>query len=130
VNVFITGATGFVGRNLVDYLSAAYPELALYCLARNPEKAREIERPGVFIVPGDLHTPESYTSSVAQADIILHLAAMVGLKNGEAFYTANRDATQTLVNAAKHSERLKRFFYLSSIAAIDRPVPPASRNRR
>src|SRR5690606_22586915 len=35
---------------------------------------------------------------------------------------ANTDATQSLINALKHSVRLKRLVFLSSISAFDRPL--------
>lgn len=123
MSVFITGATGFVGRNLVEWLTKNEPERNLFCLVRSPEKADFLTAlENVTIVEGDLLNPESYQKSVEQCDIVLHVAAMVGLRDGDEFYEANTKATENLCNAAKSNPNLKRFVFVSSISAGDRPL--------
>ncbi len=117
--VFVTGATGFLGRNFVDYLLNLPESPEVFCLVRNAEKAGFIRELGGHIVEGDLLAPESYRDTAASADIVFHVAALVGLKDGDKFYTANREGTRSLLGVLDPL-RLKRLVFVSSIAAIDR----------
>ncbi len=133
MTIFITGATGFVGRNFVEFLLKHKPHLKLICLVRDLEKAKYMEEKGIQVIQGDLLNPESYQEAISEATFVFHMAALVGLKNGSEFYVANRDATEALLStlnsasSEKTSKKaLKRFVFLSSIAAIDRPWPKNS----
>lgn len=123
LKIFITGGTGFVGRNLVEYLCQKVPPSSLTCLARSEEKARPLQALGCRVVMGDLLNPESYAAACSQADVILHVAALVGLKNGPAFYTVNTEGMRQLLSVAKNASGLKRLVFVSSISAIDRVFP-------
>ncbi len=70
--VFLTGATGFLGRRLAARLvEAGHPVFAL-CLPG------EAAPPGVTALPGDVTDPQSVTAALAQArpTRIFHLAAV------------------------------------------------------
>ncbi len=116
----MTGGTGFVGRNTVEFLLNNLPDLELTCLVRHPDKAAFMQD-RVKQVHGDLLRPETYKSAVETADIILHMASLVSLKNGLEFYVQNTEATKALLRMAFFSKNLQRFVYTGSIAAIDRP---------
>jgi nucleoside-diphosphate-sugar epimerase len=123
LKVFITGGTGFVGRNLVEYLCQKVPPSSLSCLARSEEKARPLHALGCRVVMGDLLNPKTYAEACSQADVILHVAALVGLKNGPEFYTVNTEGMRQLLSVAKNAPGLKRLVFVSSISAIDRVFP-------
>lgn len=93
------------------------------CLVRNKVKAEWMaDHPQIQILEGDLHSPLSYHKQAKDAEMIIHAAALVGLKNGPEFYEENLKATELLLNSAKAAPRLRRFVFLSSISAIDRPI--------
>ncbi len=119
MKVFVTGSTGFVGRNLVEFL-LKQEQVELTCLVRNLEKASSMQDKGIQIIHGDLLDPSTYEKALGEAEWVFHVAALVGLKNGPEFYTANRDGTACLLHALKSSQTLKRLVFLSSIAAVDR----------
>lgn len=52
MKVFITGATGFIGRHVVQRLAAA--NHTLYCLVRPTSDARPLEALGAIPVTGDV----------------------------------------------------------------------------
>ncbi len=125
MNIFVTGSTGFLGKNFVHFMNREHPEHKLFCLVRSPEKAAPIrDLANVEIVNGDLFEPDTYMEALKESDIIIHTAALVGLKNGKEFYTANEDATRSFVDACKacyvENKRIKRFVNVSSISSIDR----------
>ncbi len=131
MNIFITGSTGFLGKNFVHFMNREHPEHKLFCLVRSPEKAEPIKNlDAVEIIHGDLFKPESYIEALKQADIVVHTAALVGLKNGKEFYTANEEATRSFIDTCKtvyaQNKRIKRIVNVSSISSIDRdPTIPA-----
>lgn len=121
--IFITGATGFVGRHVVEYLLDQVPQAKLVCLVRNPEKATFLQGTPVQCVEGDLLLPETYKGWAQQASLVFHVAALVGLKNGEAFYSVNTGGMARLLETLTDSDRLERLVFVSSISAIDRALP-------
>ncbi|SDI80207.1 NAD(P)H-binding protein [Natribacillus halophilus] len=66
MTILVTGATGNVGRHVVDRLHKAGKQVL--ALTRNPEKARMPD--GVEVVQGDLFTPETLSPVFARADRI------------------------------------------------------------
>jgi nucleoside-diphosphate-sugar epimerase len=72
MHVLVTGATGFVGRAIVDAL-LRHGHTVLGFL-RDPEKGRSLERDGVSIAVGDMWQPETYEPLVAEVDAVVHAA--------------------------------------------------------
>lgn len=114
MNVFVTGATGFVGGHLVDALLARGH--AVSALVRNPSKAQAIARRGVTIIAGDLDRPEGLTEACEGQDIVFHLAGLVAARNQLEFDAVNRDGTARLAAAADRAGA-PRFVLVSSLAA-------------
>jgi len=111
-SIFITGATGFVGRSVVEKL-AADPARRMVCLMRHAQ-AQSSER--IAYVIGDLVDPKSYADSLNGCDTVLHLAAATGKQAPGEYFRVNRDGTEALLAEAERSGA-KRFIYISSIAA-------------
>jgi uncharacterized protein YbjT (DUF2867 family) len=111
--IFLTGASGFVGRALVAELARS--GLPMRLLLR-PASDRSFLPPGAEVVTGDLTAPESYRAALRGCAAVVHLAALTGKAPPAAFWRANRDATAALA-AACRAEGVPRFLFVSSIAA-------------
>src|ERR1700746_916596 len=79
--VFVTGATGFVGRALFKLLSGGIPR-HFVLLTRSPEKLEKLSHPGHFsVLPGDITRPhlglndQIYAEITEQITEIIHCAA-------------------------------------------------------
>ena len=70
LRVLLTGATGFIGRNLHGPLEAAGHEVR--CLTRKPEEAQRLW-PGRRWVGGDIGEPASLPSALEACDIAFYL---------------------------------------------------------
>jgi GDP-4-dehydro-6-deoxy-D-mannose reductase len=84
VNILITGATGFVGRHLIDHLmdSAGAPAVEIYgtCFPEKPEHCADLcaRVPSLRLIHADLRSADAVTELVknVRPDRIFHLAAI------------------------------------------------------
>lgn len=109
--LFITGASGFVGRRLLDSLP---PGLygRIIALSRGEQPAR----PGVTWVRGDIADPSSYSSLLTSHTDIAHLAAATGAAAADVHQAVNAAGTAGLLRAAEAANAAGLVF-VSSIAA-------------
>jgi len=114
MNVLVTGATGFVGRHLVDALVQAGDTVT--ALVRSPEKARLLSKSGVRLAPGHLGSMETLRSAVHGQEVIYHVAGLIAARNEAGFLAVNRDGTLRLLEAAADAGR-PRIVLVSSLAA-------------
>lgn len=122
MKAFITGATGFVGGNLIrSLLSDGYQVRALI---RDGSDHRNIEGLPIETVAGDLGNQQALAEYLSGCDCVFHVAAhySLWLKDREAIYRANVTGTQNLL-AASQIAKIKRFIHTSSVAAIGVPAP-------
>jgi UDP-2-acetamido-2,6-beta-L-arabino-hexul-4-ose reductase len=97
VNVLVTGAKGFVGRNL--------------CAALR-------ERADVRILEHDIGSaPESLLSALRDADVVFHLAGVNRPQNVEEFASGNAGATRELCRGLESVGRRRKVVLTSSIQA-------------
>ena len=108
MNVLITGANGFVGKNI---------------------QAAFIERKDVTVATiGRQSTAEELEQAVTQADFIFHLAGVNRPVNPEEFAEGNNGFTQTLCALVKNTGRKIPIIYTSSIQAVrDNPYGVSKR---
>jgi NADH dehydrogenase len=114
-NLFITGASGFVGRRLLEKLAGGNFE-TIYCLTRSGEiEGLDPASRNIKVISGDVLDPETYAGYLALSDTVLHLAAITGKAKPEEYFSANAEGTRLLVHEC---ERLgtKNFLYVSTIA--------------
>jgi nucleoside-diphosphate-sugar epimerase len=76
MRVLLTGATGYVGSAAAEALRAAGHEVT--GLARSDEAAAKLDAAGFAASRGDLARPETLAAAVADADAVIHAAALAG----------------------------------------------------
>lgn len=122
MKTFVTGATGFIGGNLIRTLLADGHQVR--ALVRPGSDQRNINGLPIETVAGELDDRQRLTEQVAGCDVVFHVAAHYSLwaKDREAIYRANVIGTKNLLAAAQ-SAKIKRFVHTSSVAAIGVPTP-------
>jgi dihydroflavonol-4-reductase len=125
MNAFVTGATGFIGSNLVRALLADGHRVR--ALVRGGSDQRNIAGLSVETVTGDLDDRQKLAEQIAGCEVVFHLAAHYSLweKDRESIYRVNVTGTENLLSAAA-TARVKRFVHTSSVAAIGVPPPDSS----
>jgi nucleoside-diphosphate-sugar epimerase len=132
MNIFLTGATGYIGSAILDTLLRNGHLVT--ALVRDREKAERMSMRGVQGVVGELSKPNAYAAAAEACDGIIH-AAFEGSKRGA---TVDREAIENLLAIAarmRPGEQKPFFVYTSGVwvlgkttrtAAEDAPVKPAA----
>lgn len=119
--VSVTGATGFLGRHIVEAFSRS--GWAVRAIVR-PE-SRHGTPPGADRREVPLHDVPALSGAFAGSDVIVHAAGLVRAPRARAFDDVNVALTRTVVLAANATAA--RLVHISSLAAIgpgtlDRPA--------
>ncbi|MBL8189352.1 MAG: NAD-dependent epimerase/dehydratase family protein [Acidobacteria bacterium] len=122
MKAFVTGATGFIGGNLVRMLLNDGHQVR--ALVRPGSDLRNVAGLPLELVTGDLDDPHHLTEIILGCDAVFHVAAHYSLwqKDRDAIYRANVTGTKNLLTAAK-TAGIGRFIHTSSVAAIGVPAP-------
>ena len=97
MNILITGAKGFIGKNLVEKLKE-YDNYKLTLIDRNNSK-------------------EDLVKGVKDADFIFHLAGINRPKNDEEFFEGNKGLTEEIIDILKNNHKNTPILITSSIQA-------------
>jgi nucleoside-diphosphate-sugar epimerase len=109
----VTGANGFVGSHLVDYLLTKNFEVR--CIVRKSSNLRWLETKNVTIFDCGLFDKGGLREAFKGVNYIFHVAGVVKAKNEEGYYRGNVEATRVLLEiAAEIKESLRKFVVVSS----------------
>jgi nucleoside-diphosphate-sugar epimerase len=120
----VTGATGFVGRNLVEVLRARGETVR--CLVRrtaNPRSVNALAALGAELVHGDVTDPASLPAAVAGVEVVYHVAGLTLTLRPEEFARVNAEGPRLLAAACAASDNPPILIAVSSLAAAG-PSPP------
>ncbi len=116
MNIFITGATGFLGKSIVKSLIEKGHDISILVLP--DEKVTGFEN--VQVKRGDITKKESLTAVCKGQDVVIHLAGAVGY--GQHFSICEKINVEGTLNIAKDAieQGVKRFIHMSSVAVYGR----------
>lgn len=115
MRIHVTGATGFVGRHVLEEARRRGHEVVALVRQRSDDLG-DVEQ----IEIGDISQVADWTSAVVGADAVVHLAARVHVMHDDApdlereYARVNTDPTVKLAEAAVQSG-VRRFVFMSSI---------------
>jgi nucleoside-diphosphate-sugar epimerase len=114
VNVFVTGAGGFLGSHVVErLLTASHTVTAMI----RPASTVPGWGDRVKLYRGDLRAPAGLLEALQDIDVIVHLAAGTS-GSDDVQFTASVVATEKLLEVVARSN-VKRFVHISSLVVYD-----------
>ncbi|QEC52524.1 farnesol dehydrogenase [Anseongella ginsenosidimutans] len=124
MKIFITGATGFIGKHLALKLAAEGHRV--HALARPSAATEDLVRAGVQLFKGDLLAPGSIAEAMQDCREVFHLAgfARAWHKDRSTFHRVNVTGTKNVLDAAMQLGVLK--VVAASTAGV---FPPALNGR-
>lgn len=122
MQVFLTGASGFIGGHLVRELQAA--GCAVRALSRRPESDVLVRALGAHPVRGTLADPDALREAVTGCEAVFHAAADLSLwrPGAAAQFETNVTGTQNLLRAAE-AAGVGAFVHTSSVSAWGHLTP-------
>ncbi len=114
MNVFITGANGFIGRSLATRLRD------LGCQVTGVDLKAD---PGHGVAPGSTTEPSGWADALDGVDVVIHTAAIVSnAASRDQAWEVNVRGTRRVLDAAE-AHGVRRFVHLSSVAAYGFDFP-------
>src|SRR5438270_7299677 len=114
MKVFLTGATGFVGRHMLERLLA--DGHVVRALIRDPQKAGLAENAKAELVAGDVVEGTRLDEGMQGCDAVIHLVGIIVEKGTNTFERVHHLGTRNVVEAAKRTG-IKRFVQMSALGA-------------
>ena len=121
MKIFITGATGFIGKTLVKKLAGSGH--AVRCLVRPTSRVDALRQVGFHLVTGNVNDAESLRLGMAGCDWVIHLANLYTMWHPEPaqFRRVNVEGTYNVMQAALQAG-VSKVVYLSTAAVYGRPA--------
>jgi nucleoside-diphosphate-sugar epimerase len=115
MRILVTGASGFIGSGLVSALVDAGHDVC--ALMRSSASSEYLKGVRFTRISGDLGDQESMVRACENIEVVYHVAGLTRARNKEEFFKFNAEATKNLASAAVKSGTVKKFIYISSLAA-------------
>lgn len=112
----VTGASGFVGSHMVDYLLSKGHQVK--CILRESSSKRWLENKPIEFFYTGLFDKEKLKDVLKDADYLFHIAGVVKAKNEEGYFKGNVETTRTLLDVlCEVNPQIKRVIIVSSQTA-------------
>lgn len=100
MKVIITGATGFIGRNLAEQLHKDQVEVV--STGRSLKAGDDLRKLGITFLPADLRNQSDLVKVIPSADCLIHCAGKAGDGGSfQDFYDANVISTRNVISACQ-----------------------------
>jgi nucleoside-diphosphate-sugar epimerase len=116
--VLVTGATGFLGTNLVERLLSRAPRVRV--LVRSAAKARTLSDRGAEVIVGEITDESAVAAAVDGVGIVYHLAGRLLRPDVPAseYERTHVEGTKVVLNACKRLPDIGRFVHCSTTGVL------------
>jgi nucleoside-diphosphate-sugar epimerase len=116
MQVFVTGGSGYVGRNLISALTARGDTAR--ALARSGDSASIVAARGAAVVSGDILDEDAMAEGMRGCDVVVHGAALLGGTRDESvWFRTNVGGTDAVLRAAARAG-VPRLVHVSTEAVL------------
>ncbi|MDP2207886.1 MAG: NAD(P)H-binding protein [Bacteroidota bacterium] len=115
MNVFLTGATGYVGNKILSALINSKHHVSVLVRNDSANKIPDNFKSGIKIVKGDVTNHKSYAGQLSGCDAIIYLPGLIREfpERGITFKQIHFDSVKNLIDSSKR-EGVKRFLLMSA----------------
>ena len=118
MTVLVTGATGLLGRRVVQRLLDTGQEVRV--MVHRPGRENLLATPPADVCYGDVSDPNALAEACRDISEVIHLVAVI--RGGRRQFDAiNRQGTANVVAAAKAAGSVRRFVHVSAVGAANTP---------
>ncbi len=115
MKIFVTGGTGFLGREILWKLHEAGHTTRLLSRHPNSEATRQLAyRHRADIVPGSINDRHALIKGMSGCQAIIHLVGIISEHGENTFQRAHVEGTRTVVEAAEQSG-VSRLLHMSAL---------------
>ncbi len=118
MKIFVTGGTGFVGRNIVDLLIEKGHSLKI--LTHRSTIKESWRDKDIEYVEGDICDPESLRGKLDGCNAVIHLVGIIVEKGSNTFERVHYEGTKNIVNEAVKAG-VDRFIHMSALGTRNSP---------
>ena len=112
MKTIVTGATGFIGRNLAENFHKSGVEVI--ATGRSRLVGEQLARQGICFCPADILDAELTRKAFSNADCVIHCAGKAGdWGSYKEFYEANVQGTKNIIAACK-ARRVEKIVFIST----------------
>ena len=121
--ILITGAAGFIGSHLVDFLIKKEGRKKLRLFVKKGESLKNLPDSNFDIFFGDICNSKDVKIAMDGVDVVYHLAAKIDFdgKTYEEYKRVNVDGTKNLINECR-GKNIRKFIFFSSIGVFGLPA--------
>lgn len=121
VNVFVTGASGFVGKHTVKRLTEAGHQVR--CLVRRSSPVKELKQMGLTLVEGDVTDKESVRRGMRGCEWVIHIAANNSFweRDKRVYSDVNIGGTRSVMECALETGA-EKIVHVSGVVIFGKPT--------
>jgi NADH dehydrogenase len=127
MRVAITGANGFVGRNVIAILLGDLAPADIRALVRDPGRTSELPAVALDVRAVDVTRPETLRGMFDGADAVVHTVAIPTERHGS-FARVNAEGTRNVVREAERAG-VRKLVHISAIGASPHSPYPFLRTK-
>ncbi len=119
MKIFVTGATGFVGKYILEALDSREHQVLAVTRKKDVVSYKNVK----WLFSSQLDNKQWLNETLFGVDVVIHAAAyahqtrVTTEEDRKKFITVNKDLTESIFEAAKQ-QKVKQFIFISTIGAI------------
>lgn len=126
--IAVTGASGFIGRRLIERLCR--DGVSVRALMRSRRIEADVDGSDLTIIEGALGDDDAIADLIDGVDAVIHLAGLIKARTRQAFFDANEQGTRHLTAIAAGRPRPPKLVLISSLAAREPTLSSYAASKR